>query len=457
MLLNEVNLINRDQIYEKLTQLVNHKFKNRVHTSFDIQKWFTRLLMNLIDTGNETMFTGVLDRYNANHLDPEWMHKDDMYFADTYLLTLIWEDFDLDHVVDYIAQLPEREQNKLYKLNFKQLLQKVVNWDEEMEAQVTKAKLDKSNIGEVIIDFKNGYKFIKLNKTEDSYKYEGNVMGHCVGSNFNHYQHSDIYSLRDKNNEPHATIEVKKGGVYQIKGKNNKAPIPKYIPYIETLLNKLDIPVYYDGDKIGWNRIRTPEYEEYYEKVGIYLEGEDFMIYAEDAVDSIANDMWDNMSEEEQEEMELEEVRSIVRDDDRYMEDITKEFLKIEYGLKFDELPKIPDHTSMYVSPNKVQKESIDPLECIYESMLSDSLPRRVRNMPNEEFVKEYGNEIVELARYIKKKEPKFNTDLTAFNEAIKRLTKKKNIELTGVMPSGPDSNPKSVLFKNGKSLEFVK
>lgn len=118
---------------------------------------------------------------------------------------------------------------------------------------------------------------------EDALKYEGDTMGHCVGGYCDDVASgkSRIYSLRDRKGQPHTTIEVapqtgdtqkgwefatgelvKKYGdeaydmgpgypefdalitqyessmppmqrIVQIKGKQNKAPNPEYLPYVQ--------------------------------------------------------------------------------------------------------------------------------------------------------------------------------------------------------------------------------
>ncbi len=79
---------------------------------------------------------------------------------------------------------------------------------------------------------------------------EGDVMGHCVGGycEMVHNGESKIYSLRDEKGMSHVTIEVEPKGavspdgngwasqsdnIIQIKGKQNRAPVAKYLPYVQ--------------------------------------------------------------------------------------------------------------------------------------------------------------------------------------------------------------------------------
>lgn len=76
---------------------------------------------------------------------------------------------------------------------------------------------------------------------------EGNTMGHCVGGYCESVASGDskIFSLRDKKGESHVTVEVIPGpnggnltrsgmdDIAQIKGKQNRALDPKYLPFVQ--------------------------------------------------------------------------------------------------------------------------------------------------------------------------------------------------------------------------------
>jgi len=80
-------------------------------------------------------------------------------------------------------------------------------------------------------------------------KQEGDMMGHCVGGYCDYVESgkSKIYSLRDPKGGSHVTIEVsperigkidpnnnpKSASIEQIKGKQNRAPAPEYLPYVQ--------------------------------------------------------------------------------------------------------------------------------------------------------------------------------------------------------------------------------
>jgi hypothetical protein len=92
---------------------------------------------------------------------------------------------------------------------------------------------------------------------QDALKYEGDTMGHCVGGYCEDVAsgRSRIYSLRDAKGQPHVTIETRPhtegmsnllndetankygykqtANIVQIKGKQNRAPNPEYLPFVQ--------------------------------------------------------------------------------------------------------------------------------------------------------------------------------------------------------------------------------
>jgi hypothetical protein len=111
--------------------------------------------------------------------------------------------------------------------------------------------VDKSNnykTNDVVFSFNNGWKIVSVPPASDSRVgismdndgqnipcshdriTEGDHMGHCMGSKEMSFQgaESDIYSLRDPKNEPHATILIEGVKLKQIYGKANTAVSKRY-------------------------------------------------------------------------------------------------------------------------------------------------------------------------------------------------------------------------------------
>lgn len=74
---------------------------------------------------------------------------------------------------------------------------------------------------------------------EKQLKYEGDVMGHCVGGYCPDVEsgRSRIFSLRDAKGEPHVTVEARPSEegfmIQQIKGKANLRPKDEYLPFVQ--------------------------------------------------------------------------------------------------------------------------------------------------------------------------------------------------------------------------------
>lgn len=108
--------------------------------------------------------------------------------------------------------------------------------------RLMKKKIDKdATEGEKLIkEYPDGYSWREI-ASEASCAREGNLMGHCAGGYWNRIERGDvkIWSLRDPDNEPHATIELSPGNNYvrQIKGKGNTAVVEAYHRYVKDLLN----------------------------------------------------------------------------------------------------------------------------------------------------------------------------------------------------------------------------
>lgn len=115
----------------------------------------------------------------------------------------------------------------------------------------------------VIKAYEHGFTWVKL-VTALQFEREGKLMNHCVGngSYYNRWRlnrESEFYSLRDKHNKPHVTMEVgfdnnhplvRKGHVQQCKGNSNRKADKEYQVYIRKLIADLKLTVQGDGSLI---------------------------------------------------------------------------------------------------------------------------------------------------------------------------------------------------------------
>lgn len=106
---------------------------------------------------------------------------------------------------------------------------------------------------ETVLSFDDGYKWVRIKKPGGGYssdcELEGKLMGHCGNLPKGHFTTEQekqkmvdklgkqiLYSLRDKNNDPHVSVTVDENGkVQQARGRFNKKPEKKFMPYIADL------------------------------------------------------------------------------------------------------------------------------------------------------------------------------------------------------------------------------
>jgi hypothetical protein len=136
---------------------------------------------------------------------------------------------------DYLEHLAINDiQIKLDKMSFTQILNLADNYHKKLAKSNNKNTL----LGEIkkIVKCTNpSYQWFLLEDV-NSKKYEGDLMGHCVGGGG--YRNNHIYSLRGLNQHPHVTIDYSpaRKAILQCKGKANTIPA-NYINELEDFLN----------------------------------------------------------------------------------------------------------------------------------------------------------------------------------------------------------------------------
>ena len=128
---------------------------------------------------------------------------------------------------------------------FEQALSAAQEWHEKLAENLAKKQnaqqiLSESLIGaEFVMNLPNNMTAYRLT-TPEALDFESEYMGHCVGNggydaNVKNGT-TQIYSIRDERGEPHATFEVRNNTIQQCKGKQNKAPVAKYMPAIQEFI-----------------------------------------------------------------------------------------------------------------------------------------------------------------------------------------------------------------------------
>lgn len=139
-----------------------------------------------------------------------------------------------EHIVDYLVS-PDAPQKNLTAMSYKDALKNTEKWTKKLIKKGEHMKEVKKDT-KVVLDFKDGFKIVQL-VGKNAYEREGYLMRHCVASYYG--SSKEIYSLRDKDNMPHCTMERDQ----QVKGKGNGNIHPKYIGYVVKFLEYIDMEV----------------------------------------------------------------------------------------------------------------------------------------------------------------------------------------------------------------------
>jgi len=181
-----------------------------------------------------------------------------------------------EQVIDWLnAQTAENTAPNL-RMTWEDAVEAQHEWHEDVarQSRVTELTAEQMQGIVTIMEFDDGFRWVDV-QTEVCLQHEGTVMGHCVGKGGYTQGVSEattkIISLRDGNNNPHATIEgtsehpiiitaeMVTGGqldlyadnaveesfvdmtIVQIKGKENRAVVRKYRDYLQEFLTKFQI------------------------------------------------------------------------------------------------------------------------------------------------------------------------------------------------------------------------
>ena len=147
---------------------------------------------------------------------------------------------EVEHLLDYLCSAAGPK--KLKRMSYEQAEVKAAAWTKAQQKKGSHIEEQASDT-KTIKKFTDGARIAKL-VGKAAFEREGFLMRHCVASYYNR-QDIEVYSYRDKENEPHATFEVlsSNGQIQQIKGKGNGSIHPKYIKPVVAFLKKLGVPV----------------------------------------------------------------------------------------------------------------------------------------------------------------------------------------------------------------------
>jgi hypothetical protein len=169
-----------------------------------------------------------------------------------YLKNNIENQDDIEHIIDYLSS--DDAPKNIIKMSYSAAQKNTEEWTKKLIKKGEHIK-EVATDTEVVLDFKDGFKIVKL-IGKNAYEREGYLMRHCVASYYG--SSKEIYSLRDKDNMPHCTMEHDQ----QVKGKGNGNIHPKYVGYIVQFLEYIGMTVGdSEMDHLGY--INIEKFKEY--------------------------------------------------------------------------------------------------------------------------------------------------------------------------------------------------
>ena len=205
-----------------------------------------------------------------------------------YLKTNQENQDEIEHILDYL--ISSDAPTRLKSMSYDEAKTNAEKWTKTQQKKGQHI-IEKPEDTEVVLDFKDGFKIVKL-VGKAAYEREGYLMRHCVAIYYG--KNAEIYSLRDKDNMPHATMEKDQ----QIKGKGNVNIHLKYVEYVVKFLE-------YTGMTVGDNEMKHLGYvnmskfkkelnkeTKYFNK--IYLPAHEKLI-GKDGKEFASLDLWDVM------------------------------------------------------------------------------------------------------------------------------------------------------------------
>jgi hypothetical protein len=196
-------------------------------------KYADELVKKISDIGRSIGFIGVNINQDESKSEKR-KHKYDVWISKEVKkdVSIIDKVIELRLIIDWASETNA----DIFKFNFEQAYLAQETWHEDMRKKHLVEDLDIPSIDEdrIIFRFSDKEHFLYLLNSDDL-SIEGKLMGHCVGgSNYKSKlknKQSLIFSIRDRKNIPHVTIEVdvKSRTTIQKFGKGNKPPTEKYM------------------------------------------------------------------------------------------------------------------------------------------------------------------------------------------------------------------------------------
>ncbi len=218
----------------------------------------------------------------------------------------------LNTCVEFLSSRDENLAHKFPRMTVEHVLKKSEREHQRMKEKKRKFIETSKEALEHVFTFKNLHvvKFLPHHKELSlEMARESALMQHCLGE-FENVEKGEggygsyyfglikkeaitLYSLRDEKNMPHATISVtyKRGEAWldQIKGKQNKAPVERYIPASVAFFNHLKLQQNYHQDCLAMNVVYAKGKSEQLSKITDEAMQQHFIAYDPSFIEHLPN------------------------------------------------------------------------------------------------------------------------------------------------------------------------
>jgi len=258
-LLLERNIVNTDSI----DRVIDSMIQMRPHTTQQMKKWLETNLRNYLlreyEPVEDVTNTYKIYRDSVHPWTQSALDRGDKLLQVNLTPASIQQFY---HVLDYFIASPNLN---ISRISVPEAIRQSEEWTKQLNKKAS-GNDDLEGIKEVR-KYPDGTHWVEV-FSKKALDREGKLMSHCVGSYCEQVSSGStkIYSLRDKKNEPHCTIEVRNRIVQQIKGHGNGSVDKKYrsyvIDFIEKPVEKTKFNDLNDLQNIGCIRIHDNLYTE---------------------------------------------------------------------------------------------------------------------------------------------------------------------------------------------------
>lgn len=228
------NVLNSDRLKRDLESFVSTQ-----GCSDAISKWVMGNVMNYLKSEEYPNFERIKNvRFLPNygyHSIPDWLKKARSASGDVkdLVFVVITPEMrsNIEHAIGYLKEQEAAGHKDFARRNAKEVLALGHEWFRD---KIKQRYVRREGTFDVLFT-SAPFTFVSITSPE-GLEYEGESMGHCVGFESMQYKKDLqsgellIVSLRDKQNKPHCTMEIRHRALNQCRGKGNRGVVERYRP-----------------------------------------------------------------------------------------------------------------------------------------------------------------------------------------------------------------------------------